>query len=324
MPPWWRWTTAAPACSTSWAWRATTTARFDRAIEALRRATVLDAKRAETQYLLGLCLAQQEQRAQAAQALERALALDPTLVAAREAIVQVYEELGRSTDALRETEALARVDPDRPERLAAVGLAMARAGRTDDAVVALAKASERFPDDPVLLEALGHVWLRAGEARQDRVALGKAVEALRRATERTPNGNALAMLGRAWLVLGEPGRAMRPLQAAVSRLPVAPDTFDWLADAAEALGRVLAARDALVRADSLVGDRQEARGRAVRARRIAALSGRAGETDQEIAWLERALALQPQDTELRQRIDEAKRRKGRRATPPAGRTGTRG
>jgi tetratricopeptide (TPR) repeat protein len=241
--------------------------------------------------------------------------MDSSLIVAREAIVQAYERVGRHADALRQLEALARLEPDRPERLAAVGLALARVGRTDEAVVRLARGAVRFADHPVLLEALGRAWLDIGMAGGERVALLKAVEALRRSSERAPSATSLGLLGRAWLALGDRAQALRTLHTATSYLPIAPQTFDWLADAAESQGRVLLARDALLRAAALAGDRADDRTRLQRARRIGLLSLRAGDPSTAVTWLERTLVLQPQDVEARRRLDEARQRAARR--PPA-------
>jgi predicted Zn-dependent protease len=171
---------------------------------------------------------------------------------------------------------VAKQDPERPERFAALALGLARAGRSNDAVLTLARAESRFPDHPVLLVTVGQVWLDDGEARGDRVALMKAVEALQQAVERgAPAGTAQSLLGRALLRLGESRRALRALQIGTASLPVPPEAFDWLGEAAEAQGRFLLARDA-------------------------------------VAWLERAVALQPQEPAYRLRLSEAQRRLGSR------------
>jgi predicted Zn-dependent protease len=160
----------------------------------------------------------------------------------------------------------------------------------------------------VLLVTLGQVWLEVGEARRDRVALLKAVEALQRAIERgAPPGHAQSLLGRALLRLGDSRRALRALQAGTSTLPVPPEAFDWLGEAAEAQGRLVLAREALARAFALTGDAEDAARRARRAAQIGALSARLGASGDAQAWLQRAVALQPQDSSYRTRLAEVQR-----------------
>lgn len=283
---------------------------LDRAVQALTRASALEPRHAETHYLLGLCLAQQGNATGAIDALERALAIDASMLAAREAAVPLYASLARFPDALRQLETLARLEPERPERVAAVALALSRTGRADEAVVALARAAKRFPDNPLLLETLGRVWLDVGLAGGDRVALMKAVEALRRSAERAPGGGNLGLLGRARLALGDRAQALRTLESATSYLPVSTDTLEWLAEAAESQGRVLAARDALLKADALAGDAASEKTRGQRARRIGLLSLRAGDARTAATWLERAVALLPQDADLRKQAEDARKRVG--------------
>ena len=83
----------------------------------------------------------------------------------------------------------------------------------------------------------------------------RALAALERAlggTARRSDG--LALYGRALHLSGDAAGAERLLQDAILHLPVDPDAFGYLADAAERLGHPLAARDALLNLDALEGD----------------------------------------------------------------------
>ena len=147
------------------------------------------------------------------------------------------------------------LEPSRAERLVSVGLAYARWGRTDAAVLTLSRATERFPDEPAIYTALGRVWLEAAELRNDHVALDKAIEALQpRAASAAASGETLTLYGRAMLLSGDASVAERALLQAAGRTPVEPAAFRYLADAAERLGHIPIARDALLRYVALAGD----------------------------------------------------------------------
>lgn len=227
----------------------------DNAIEPLRHAVTLDARFAEAHYLLGVCFSDRGRDGDALEALTRAVDINPTFAAAREELAELYERTGRRTEAIDQLEALAALEPARPERLVNVGLAYARWGRTDTAILALGRAAERHPQEPLVYTALGRVWLEAAESRNDRVALGKAVEALQPgATAANASGEMLTLYGHAVFLAGDVASAERTLLQATRQPPVAPLTYRYLADAAERLGHLPIARDALARYVALVGD----------------------------------------------------------------------
>lgn len=255
---------------------------------ALETAVSLDATLHDARFLLGLCQRDLGQLAAARATLEAVVKQAPAAPGPREALAEVYTALGERQRAIDQLEALTTLDPDRPERLVALGLAQAGAGRDNQAVLVLGRAVERFPEAPLAYEALGHVWLEMAERRADRVALMKALEALTHAaTYSSSSSAALGDLGRAWILAGDLSAAERVLRQAVERLPVVPDAFRRLAQVSERQGRLLEARDALLRYVALVGDRGPL---AAVATDIAALSARVGEPLTAVRWLERALA----------------------------------
>lgn len=229
--------------------------RVEQAIGPLREAVALDARFTEAHYLLGMCLRERGQDEEALRALTRAVEINPAFGAAREELVDLFERGGRREDALEQLEALAALEPARAERLVSVGLAYARWGRRDAAILTLGRAANRYPDEPAVYTALGRVWLEDAELRTDRVALSKAVEALQpTAAAGTASGEALTLYGRAMLLSGDTREAERALLLAVGKPPVDPIAFRALADAAERLGHLPIARDALLRYAALVGD----------------------------------------------------------------------
>lgn len=222
------------------------------AIDPLRRAVALNERLAEAHYLLGMCLRDRKQEADALRALTRAIEINGAFVAAREELADLHAQAGRSRQSIEQLEALAALEPMRPERLVAVGVAYSRVGRTEAAVLTLGRAAERFPESPVVYAALGRIWLEDAELRDDRIALSKAIEALEPAASgRASSSETLMLYGRALLLSGETVAAERALQEAVSRPPIDPIAFRYLADAASRLGHGDIARSALQRYDAL-------------------------------------------------------------------------
>ncbi len=218
------------------------------AIDALGKAVAIDDKLAEAHYLLGVCLYDGGKPREAISALIDSVRLSPKLLPAREELVAIYRTLGMEPEAVEQLEQLARLDPARSDRQSVLALAYARSGRTDLAVRLLGRATELYPDNTGIYLALGRVWLEAAEPRRDKGALSKALEALEPLARRAnPPREALALYGRALMVAGDWLRAELALSQASTMLPVDLATFRDLAAAAERLGHLGRARDALLR-----------------------------------------------------------------------------
>ena len=106
---------------------------------------------------------------------------------------------------------------------------------------------------------------------------------------RARRSEGLALYGRALALSGDLAGAERLLRDAVATSPVDLEAFQYLADVAERLSHDLVARDALVNLDVLQGDTADASVRANRARRIGALSLRAGDPKTSATYLSRAV-----------------------------------
>ncbi len=257
------------------------------AIQPLKQAVALDARLAEAHYLLGVCLRGTARPLEAREAFERAIDLSPGFTAPREELADLYMSMGRRAQAIDQLEALAALEPARAERMIAVGMAYARTGRPETAVVTLGRAAERYPEQPSVYTALGRVWLELAELRNDRVSLGKALEALQPlATRTSAPGEALALYGRALFLSGDAAGAERMLWQATQRLPVDPAAFRHLAAASERLGRLAAARDALMRYAALVADPDEVQSLAAQ---VADLSLRVHEPQTAKVWAQKAI-----------------------------------
>lgn len=278
------------------------------AVPALREAVRLDEKFAEAYYLLGRCLREQRRADEAIAALRRAVALSPALAPPREELVDLYRSVSRTREAIEQLEALAALDPARPQRQVAVGLAYASAGKIDLAVLTLGRAAERYPQQPDVYTALGRVWLQAAEARSDRVALSKAIEALQGiATRASASSDAMALYGRALFLSGDIEGAELMLQQAVAKLPVDPSSFLHLAAAAERLGDLALAREAVQKYVALEGEESLTPARAVQ---IGDLSLRLGDPVAAVEWFRRAADLSPAETPVLARLADAQWKAG--------------
>lgn len=265
------------------------------AIEPLRQAVAFDDRFVEAHYLLGMCLLDRKRDAEALRSLTRAIEINPAFAAAREEMTDLHAQRGRNREAIEQLEALAALEPARAERLVSLGLAYARLGRTDAAILTLGRAAERFPEEPVVYTALGRVWLEQAETRNDRVALSKAIGALQPTAGRaTASSEVLALYGRALFLFGEIGGAERTLQEATTRMPVEPLAFRYLAAAADRLGHVAPARDALRRYLALV-DSPDAPTLGL----LADTHRRLGEIVAARATVAKALAIDPENENLR-------------------------
>jgi tetratricopeptide (TPR) repeat protein len=260
--------------------------RLREAAGALTRAVALDNRLAEGHYLLGVSLRELQQPLDAQRALERAVALAPSSVVAREQLAAVYAAAGNRPALIRQLDALYETDP-RARRQIALAAAYAQANQTTRAVRLLGNAVERFPDQADTYVALGRMWLDIARSAsgEEPVALGKSIEALQHAASMEPTSEALGLLGEARIATGELPLAERTLEEAAERLPADRATFLHLADAAERLGHLGAARAALVDYYSLSGPGDKKALEA--ARRISDLSTRLGDARAAAEWAAR-------------------------------------
>jgi tetratricopeptide (TPR) repeat protein len=217
----------------------------------LRKAIEHDDRFAEAHYLLGVCLEELQRPTQAIASLERALALDPALLHAREELASVYGRLNRREQQNRQLEALAGLD-QRGAREVALALGYARDGQIDRAMLRLRSAAQHFPDDKQTHAAIGRLWLEKVEDGGD-AELKKALQALETAIANDPTSEGLMLYARALTAAGHLVRAQNVLTQAVSRFPVDPLAFYYLADVAERRGKTRVAERALIDYAALEG-----------------------------------------------------------------------
>ena len=222
------------------------------ATEAARRALAMDPRLAEAHQLLGLTAVAEGRLADAGRSLARAIELQPASTAARSALADLYESLGRTRDETTHREAVAALDAARPEGLVSLALAHARHGRPDAAAATLSRASERFPGSEAVANASGRIWLDRAEASGDPRAVITALDALAPAAAReNASSETLALYGRALLLNGDLTAAREALLRATTQFPIARDAFLRLSQAEARLGRRDDARAALVRHQAL-------------------------------------------------------------------------
>lgn len=284
-------------------------ARLTRALSALQRAVTLNPNFHEAFYVLGLCQRDREQLSDARAAFERAVALSPAFIPAREELADLHRLQGRPREEIDQLDALFALDPVKPERLVAVGLAYLRSGNRELAVTRLGQAAERFPDHPGVYAALGQVWLAAAEERRDASDLRKALEALESvASQSTASSETLGLYGRALMLAGHTARAEEVFKRAAQRFPIDPDALLQHAAAAQRLGHLQEARQALISYTALIDDERD---RAVRAVWIGDLSIQLDEPSAALTWYQKSDALGDADAPLLARLADTHARLGR-------------
>lgn len=256
------------------------------AIAPVTQALAVDDRFAAAHYLKGLCLRALNRPDQAVTSLERAVALEPGLTAARDELAQIYSALRRHEEAVGQLEAMAATEPTRVERQIALALAYGRAGRRDVAVVTLRRAAEAHPESNEVFTAIGRIWLETAESQGDRVAVNKALEALQSVVRRGPaTSESLVLLGRAQMLAGDPAAAERSFRQATLRFPLEPTALLQLSVAAERVGHIATARDALARYTALAGDGTPTLDRAIH---LGDLSLRINEAGPAVQWYAKA------------------------------------
>ena len=227
---------------------------FAGASDAARRALMMDDGLAEAHQLLGLTALAQGQLAAATVSLTRAMELQPASNAARAALADLYEALGRTRDETNQREAVAALDAGRPDGLVSLALAHARHGRPDAAVATLSRASEHFPGSDAVANASGRVWLEIAQSTGEPHAIRTALDALAPAAARdTASSETLALYGRALLLNGDLMAARAALLRATTQFPIDGGAFLQLSRAEARLGHREASRIALSKHRALSG-----------------------------------------------------------------------
>jgi tetratricopeptide (TPR) repeat protein len=210
--------------------------------ETVARSGLAAAEDADLLYVRGLSLRALGRSAEAATALERSVALSPAPSAARLALADVYQSLGRTRDELAQRESIAALDPDRTGPLVSAALAYARAGRREQAMATLSRAEDLTPNDVALRLARARVWLLLARDTTDPRALQEALGILRplaQSADAPPD--VLAEYGRALLFDGALAAAEAALIRATRLWPLDRDALHLLAEAAARRGHAEAA-----------------------------------------------------------------------------------
>lgn len=220
-----------------------------------RRAYALAPQLEHAEYLLGLCLAAEDQPGEAADAFRHVIDRSPGFVPAREALAAVSMHLHRFGDAADQLEALVTLDPDRPERLIILARSYAQMGRHDRAVAVLKRARARFPNATSVAEAQARLWLEGPDAGSDQRTAARIVATLAPvASDDRASSGALTVFGRALLLAGRWLDARSALDEATRRNPVDPEAYRWLTVVARHLREPAAAREADARYQALAHD----------------------------------------------------------------------
>jgi tetratricopeptide (TPR) repeat protein len=145
-------------------------------------------------------------------ALELAFDLDPANHEMAHFLGETLFNAGRSAEGLTYFEQLLALEPDHYEGLVYAGVIQHEEGDREIADRHLRRAEELYPDAFLPHFSLGAVCAARGDARE-------AAQHLRRAVAIDAAPQALFLLGRSYQELGEVGRAIRELEAAVEKSP---------------------------------------------------------------------------------------------------------
>jgi len=279
-----------------------------RAISALKQAVALNPNFHEAHYVLGLCLKDREELAEARVAFERASAIAPAFIPAREELAELHRLQQQTRAEIEQLNALYALDSSKPERLIAVGRAYLRAGNRDLAVITLGRAADNFKEYPGVYAALGQVWFEAAEERGDPSDLRKALEALGPVAEQsTTSSETLGIYGRALVLAGRHEEAVGVFRQASQRFPTDPEVLPHFASAAQRLGHLTEARQALVNYSMLVDEDAD---EAIHATRIADLSMQLNDAAAAVAWYQKSDSLRTGDASFLARMADAQSRAG--------------
>jgi len=137
------------------------------------------------------------------------------------------------------------------------------------------------------------------------VDLSKALGALQDAVGSDDSSEALTLFGRALLLSKSVDLAETVLQQATEKMPVDPQAYYYLADAAERRGHSDVALGALLDFRALEGDDPDNRRRAAMFGRLGDLSVQQRKPGDGVAWYQRAIEANGADAPLLVRLAEA-------------------
>ena len=223
----------------------------------------------------------------AARCLDTALAKEPNNAAARALLGEAFIRLGATEKGLAELDAAAAANPSDPAPLLRAGRILEGLGRHREALERYAKVRETAPRNTEALIASANVHLALGELDQARTIALSLVG--------TPVQESMGqyVIGRIALVQRQNEEAVLALSRATRLDPRHGAAWAALADAYLALNDGAKARDAAAKAAALPGADSGV------LRRLAELETRAGQHAAAAAALERAIALEPADANLR-------------------------
>jgi tetratricopeptide (TPR) repeat protein/DNA-binding beta-propeller fold protein YncE len=223
----------------------------------------------------------------AARCLDTALAKDPDNAAARALLGEAFIRLGATEKGLAELDAAAAANPADPAPLRRAGRLLEGLGRHREALERYAKVLETSPRDTEARIASANVYLTLGELDQARTIALSLVG--------TPVEESMGqyVVGRIALAQRQNEEAVLALSRATRLDPRHGAAWAALAETYVALNDGTKAREALAKAAALPGADSGV------LRRLADLESRAGRHAPALAALERAIALEPADAELR-------------------------
>ena len=282
--------------------------RLTRAISALKQAMKLNPSFHEAYYVLGLCLKDREELTAARVAFERASAISPAFIPAREELAELHRL--QQTHARRNRAARRALCP-RSGQARALDSRRPRVPARRQSRSRRDHAGTRSGKIQGTPRCLCRAWPGLADAAEDGgdpSDLRKALEALEPvAAQPTASSETLGMYGRALMLAGRHDEAEAMFRQASQRFPTDPEVLPHFASVAQRLGHLDDARQALVKYSVLVDDDRD---EASHAARIADLSMQLNDAAAAVAWYRQSDALRTGDASLLARMADAQWRAG--------------
>ena len=131
----------------------------------------------------------------------------------------VHAQLGDFARATDDFDAASRLRPDQPLGGVGRGLTLQQTGQIEESIVVLRQEAARHPGDAPTLFLLAQALIRGGVSQGSPPRVRRRRPSAARWSWRPRFGEAHAELGKLWLKIGEPARAVTHLRRAIALTP---------------------------------------------------------------------------------------------------------
>ncbi len=137
--------------------------KIEEAIEAFKKAAVIDPNRVETYRNLAVAYARAKRFEEAIGAFQKAIELDPNSPETLLNMGMVYYQMEKFKESAETLEKVLELQPDNVDAITTLGLAYHMLGETDKAIAAYERALQKAPSNPDLLFNYAALLLKKGE-----------------------------------------------------------------------------------------------------------------------------------------------------------------